>query len=290
MTRFFNTRWKIALWLLVVALLIAAGIYLAGQAPPLTIDTSQGEAQIFFQADRATVIFSGECLEVRWQVEHIKEVYLNGDPEVGQGSRDVCVYAGALPTLRVVLQDGTAVEYPLEIAILFVSPLVNLLALIAFLLAFGGAYLLTPAPLRALARTRAAQVLSRAILPTIIVTLITLLLLEFGLRSYFSTFGSRNEKIMYLYTRQEIQAQADIVQPMPYLNYIPSPDYPDHNRLGYRGPEITIPKPEGVFRIVAIGGSTTYSTGTTAANPTRLCCRRSSTSPATQMSRSSMPG
>jgi lysophospholipase L1-like esterase len=32
--------------------------------------------------------------------------------------------------------------------------------------------------------------------------------------------------------------------------------------LGYRGPEIDLPKPDGVFRIVALGGSTTYSTGT----------------------------
>jgi hypothetical protein len=37
-----------------------------------------------------------------------------------------------------------------------------------------------------------------------------------------------------------------------------SPEYPTHNSLGYRGSEITIPKPEGVFRIVTLGGSTTY--------------------------------
>jgi lysophospholipase L1-like esterase len=32
------------------------------------------------------------------------------------------------------------------------------------------------------------------------------------------------------------------------------------NSFGYRGAEIEIPKPDGVFRIIALGGSTTYST------------------------------
>ena len=34
-----------------------------------------------------------------------------------------------------------------------------------------------------------------------------------------------------------------------------------HNSLGYRGEEIVQPKPKGVFRIVALGGSTTYGEG-----------------------------
>lgn len=50
-----------------------------------------------------------------------------------------------------------------------------------------------------------------------------------------------------------------------YLGFIPAPDFSNglnrHNHLGFRGDEIIIPKPEGVFRIVAIGGSTTYSAG-----------------------------
>ena len=45
---------------------------------------------------------------------------------------------------------------------------------------------------------------------------------------------------------------------------MPDPAYEGHNQLGYRGPEIDIPKPKGRFRIVALGGSTTYSTGTSA--------------------------
>ena len=49
-----------------------------------------------------------------------------------------------------------------------------------------------------------------------------------------------------------------------YLGHIPTPDYSKdenkHNSLGYRADEITIPKPKGQFRIVCLGGSTTYTT------------------------------
>ncbi|MBI3159784.1 MAG: SGNH/GDSL hydrolase family protein [Chloroflexi bacterium] len=34
-----------------------------------------------------------------------------------------------------------------------------------------------------------------------------------------------------------------------------------HNALGFRGPEVEIPKPEGVFRIVVLGGSAVYGAG-----------------------------
>lgn len=53
--------------------------------------------------------------------------------------------------------------------------------------------------------------------------------------------------------------------PHPYLNYGLTPGYRSrfsnnkHNSLGYRGDEISALKTEGVFRIVAIGGSTTYT-------------------------------
>ena len=51
--------------------------------------------------------------------------------------------------------------------------------------------------------------------------------------------------------------------PHHYLCYGLQPGYRrgavTHNSLGYRGPEIAVPKPAGTFRIVAIGGSTTYT-------------------------------
>lgn len=49
----------------------------------------------------------------------------------------------------------------------------------------------------------------------------------------------------------------------PYLGFIPAPNYVRgmnrHNSLGFRGEEIAVPKPTGEFRIVCLGGSTTYN-------------------------------
>ncbi len=53
--------------------------------------------------------------------------------------------------------------------------------------------------------------------------------------------------------------------PHRYIGYIPNPAYHTdtdrHNSRGYRGDEFEVPKPEGTFRIVCLGGSTTYSYG-----------------------------
>lgn len=50
--------------------------------------------------------------------------------------------------------------------------------------------------------------------------------------------------------------------PHHYFAYRLQPNYrrggTSHNSLGYRGPEITSPKPKGVYRIAVLGGSTTY--------------------------------
>jgi len=62
------------------------------------------------------------------------------------------------------------------------------------------------------------------------------------------------------------------VEPHPYLAYANKPGYSSdqrasggkqiaHNALGFRGPETTWDKPEGVWRIVCLGGSSTYGHG-----------------------------
>ena len=51
--------------------------------------------------------------------------------------------------------------------------------------------------------------------------------------------------------------------PHRYLGYAPTPNHRyrknRHNSLGFRGEEINLPKPESQFRIVCLGGSTTYT-------------------------------
>ena len=86
---------------------------------------------------------------------------------------------------------------------------------------------------------------------------IPLLVIEIGLRIWFTYFGSDYERVIYTYSADEIAAKGAFVG-MPYVNFGLSSHYQGHNSLGYRGEEITAAKPEGVFRIVALGGSTTY--------------------------------
>ncbi len=52
--------------------------------------------------------------------------------------------------------------------------------------------------------------------------------------------------------------------PHHFLGHWPTPNLNNgrnqHNALGFRGPEVSIQKAEDIYRIVALGGSTTYST------------------------------
>jgi lysophospholipase L1-like esterase len=88
--------------------------------------------------------------------------------------------------------------------------------------------------------------------------LVTVLILEIGVRVWVTYAGNERQHLLYLYSRDDISRLATRFQGVAYLNYGLSPRYPQSNSLGYRGPEIAIPKPPGVFRIVALGGSSTY--------------------------------
>ncbi|HLY28976.1 MAG TPA: GDSL-type esterase/lipase family protein, partial [Aggregatilineales bacterium] len=97
--------------------------------------------------------------------------------------------------------------------------------------------------------------------------ILVLILLEVGLRIWFSTRGSEQERIMYVYDRATINAKPSQFIGVPFLNYALDPGQGDVNKLGYRGDAVASPKPQGVYRIVAIGASTTFGIGL-AANET----------------------
>jgi lysophospholipase L1-like esterase len=101
----------------------------------------------------------------------------------------------------------------------------------------------------------------RRVILIILAPVFIFLLVEVVFRVYFNFFGTEADRYMYVYSAEQIVAAGPAVMGLPFVNSGPSPRYPGHNTLGFRGPEITLPKPEGVFRILANGGSTTYGSG-----------------------------
>lgn len=94
--------------------------------------------------------------------------------------------------------------------------------------------------------------------------LVVFFLVEIGLRLYFAILGTEIDRITYVYNAAEIMARHPSFIGLPFVGYGPSNHNPEHNALGYRGPQTTIEKPAGIYRIVTAGGSTTYGAGLSA--------------------------
>jgi lysophospholipase L1-like esterase len=101
---------------------------------------------------------------------------------------------------------------------------------------------------------------SEIILPVLSI-LLTFLLLEIGARlwlNYLATPDQYDRYVLFTSIRPEEYAWT----PHPYLAYYPTPNYRNgktlHNSLGYRNDEFPLEKPSGLYRIVALGGSSTY--------------------------------
>jgi lysophospholipase L1-like esterase len=227
------------------------------------IDTQEREATIFFEADPAFVTLPGDCVTVRWRVENIREIYVNEQAQIGEGQRQTCLETP--PILRVKFQDESESSYSLSVPTLVISPLfwLGLILLVGTL-----PTILSPIfrpfslVLKRVIQSPTFRALPQKLALMAFGIFLACFMLELGLRFYFSRYGSQEDRIKYLYSLEEVRQQTNILVPMPYVNYIPSPGFPEHNSLGYRGPEFEIPKPEGIYRIVALGGSTTYGSAT----------------------------
>jgi hypothetical protein len=90
------------------------------------------------------------------------------------------------------------------------------------------------------------------------------IVLEITTQIWLNFIASEDERLEYsLYSHISPDKQRYI--PHHYLNYYPNPKYKKgktyHNSLGYRNKEFPVKKPDGVFRIAVLGGSTTYNIG-----------------------------
>lgn len=107
----------------------------------------------------------------------------------------------------------------------------------------------------------------RKLLSYLLVVLITFIALEVIARIWINNFAGERRFLKYASLRQ-LQKKYTHAKPRytphRYLGHYLTPNHVKgrnkHNSLGYRSDEIVLPKPEGQFRIVCMGGSTTYTT------------------------------
>ncbi len=89
-------------------------------------------------------------------------------------------------------------------------------------------------------------------------------LVEVGSRLYLHYLAGSDVFLRYASIEQlKDHHTQSLYAPHRHLGYIPTAGYSRgknrHNSLGFRGEELAIPKPEGIYRVVCLGGSTTYS-------------------------------
>jgi hypothetical protein len=80
------------------------------------LPTATPSPPIYFFADR-TALNAGECAFLRWDVENVRAVYLDGGPVTGHETRQVCPKSTTTYTLRVVLTDGSAIDQTVTITV-----------------------------------------------------------------------------------------------------------------------------------------------------------------------------
>lgn len=147
--------------------------------------------------------------------------------------------------VELTLVSDTRIESPTYLALLSAF---QLLAIVS------GIVLVIKQPAIRMPRT------TEFILPVFSI-LLTFFLLEAGARLWLNSLATPEQYDRYvLFT--SIDPKDFAFTPHPYLSYYPTPNYrkglTSHNSLGYRNDEFTLEKPGGVYRIVTLGGSSTY--------------------------------
>jgi len=258
-----SSHW-IALGCFAICLIILVGISnFIANPQPVTLMSEVGDSTVVFEAANTVIFSESDCYTVRWDVEGVKGVYLNGTGKIGHDSAELCYNEDAVANLEVLFVNDTQQTYTIEITVvqhdlnfwlaLIVAIACLLLSLYFFIFSFVGSNV---GDYKTVFRE-----LRRITLITLVSIALVLGMTEVALRHYFYQYGTEEDRINYLYSADEIQQRTAQFIGTPNVLYIPNPNYEGHNSLGYRGGEFQLQKPEGTYRIVALGESTTYGFG-----------------------------
>ncbi len=114
---------------------LVAGVMLVvenQQAQPLQVQEQAETSSVLITASRDRILFPGQCVSVTWQLEGIREVYLNSHGKIGQDTEESCTI-GKPPSFRVIFQDGREVFYDLAVIQQYSTPL-GLVTLATFII------------------------------------------------------------------------------------------------------------------------------------------------------------
>jgi hypothetical protein len=98
-------------------------IYIYLHPIPYIFDTTVGNATIHFESSDSRLLFPGQCVGLKWDLEGIQAVAINGVGGIGHGTSVTC-NTEMLPTMNLTLQDGTAKRYRLAEELLYTNPVI----------------------------------------------------------------------------------------------------------------------------------------------------------------------